>query len=77
MILDVFYHKLIHIKVHLGVLKAYLVNIGKFLSTFAHKKCLMFGKFIIWSKMFPAHPKCSLAPPAVPATFLRSAWCNA
>ena len=37
MILDVFHHKLIHIKVHLGVLKAYLVNIGEFLSTFAHK----------------------------------------
>ena len=61
MILDVFYHKLIHIKVHLGVLKAYLVNIGKFLSTFAHKKCMIFGKFIIWSKMLPGHPKCSPA----------------
>ena len=72
MILDVFYHKLIHIKVHLGGLKAYLVNIGKFLSTFAHIKCLIFGKFTIWSKMFPAHPKCSPAPPAVPAGFFRS-----
>ena len=28
--LDVFYYKLIHIKVYLGVLKAYLVNIGEF-----------------------------------------------
>ena len=37
MLLDVFYHKFINIKVHLGVLKAYLVNIGEFLSTFAHK----------------------------------------
>ena len=30
--LDVFYHKLIHIKVHLGVLKPFLVNIGEFCS---------------------------------------------
>ena len=29
--LDVIYHKLIYIKVHLGVLKAYLVNIGEFM----------------------------------------------
>ena len=71
--LDVFYHKLIHIKVYLGVLKAYLVSIGKFLSTFAHKKCMIFGKFIIWSQMFPSYPKCSPAPPAVPAGFFRSA----
>ena len=28
--------QIINIKVHLGVIEAYLVNIGEFLSTFAH-----------------------------------------
>ena len=73
MLIDVLYHKFINMKVHLVVLKAYLVNIGEFLSTFAHKQCMIFGNFLIWSKMFPGYPKCSPAPPVVPACFLRSA----
>ena len=68
----VFFHIIIHIKLDLGVFKACLVTIGKFLTTFGHKKCMICGKFKVSSKTFPGHPKCSLAPPAVLAGFFNS-----
>ena len=36
---------------------------------------MIFGNFLICSKMFPGYPKCSPAPPVVPACFLRSELC--